>query len=85
MSVERGTATYDDVIIELYILHYLTQDSRILYKQNPAPDLPQHKNFHFLGDKNHLTINASLHTLYFVLSQKVLIAETRFKLSFRRY
>ena len=35
------------------------------------------QNFHFYGVQNDATIKDSLHNLFFVLSQKVLIAETR--------
>ena len=42
-------------------------------------DLPHYKNFHLLRVKNDVKINDLLHNLFFVFSQKVLIAETRLK------
>ena len=51
-------------------LHYLTEDNRFLLKRKPVSDLPYYKNFHLF------TINAFLHNLFIVRSQKVLIAQT---------
>ena len=56
---------------------YLTEDNRFLLKQKPASNLPYHRNFHLFGVENDVASNARLHNLFFVLSQKVLIAETR--------
>ena len=61
-----------------WILLYLTEDNRFLFKRKPASDLPHFKNFHLFKVKNDVTINDSLNNLFFVFSQKVVIAETRF-------
>ena len=61
-----------------YNLHYLTEDNRFLLNRKPASDLPHFKNFQLFGVQNDATTNDLLHNLFFVLSQKELIAETRF-------
>ena len=48
-----------------------------MLKRKPAYDLPHYKNFYLFGVYNDVTINASLYDLFFVPSQKVLIAQTR--------
>ena len=47
-----------------------------MLKRKPTSDLPYYKNFH-LFEENDVTNNDSLHNLFFVPFQKVLIAETR--------
>ena len=58
-------------------LHYLTKDNRFLLKQKPISDLLHFKIFHLFGVQNDVIINDSLNNLFFVIFQKVLIAETR--------
>ena len=48
-----------------------------MLKQKPVFDLSHFKNFHLFRVQNDVTINDSLNNLFFVLSKKVLIAETR--------
>ena len=48
-----------------------------MLKQKPASALPHYKNFHLFGVENDVKINDLLNNLFFVLSQKVLIAETQ--------
>ena len=48
-----------------------------MLKQKPAFDLPHYKSFHLFWFYNDVTINDLLHNLFFVFSQKVVIAETR--------
>ena len=58
-------------------LHYLTKDNRFLLKRKPISDLLHFKIFHLFGVQNDVIINDSLNNLFFVIFQKVLIAETR--------
>ena len=58
-------------------MHYLTEDNRILLKRKPASDLSHFINFHLFKVQNDITINDSPHNLFFVLSQKILIVQTR--------
>ena len=55
----------------------LTENNRFLLKQKSASDLLDFKNFHLLGVENDVAINDLLNNLFFVLSQKVLVAQTR--------
>ena len=55
----------------------MTEGNRFLLKRKPTSDSAHYKNFYLFGVKNDVTINNSLHNLLFVLSQKVLIAETK--------
>ena len=57
-------------------LHYLTEDNRFLLKRKPVSNLTHFKSFHLFGVWNDVTINDSSNNLFFVFSQKVLIAET---------
>ena len=58
-------------------MHYLTGDNHFLLKRKPASDLPHFKNFYLFGVSNNVTINDSFNNLFFVFSQKELIAQAR--------
>ena len=58
-------------------MHYLTENNHFLLKRKAASDALHFKNFHLFGAENDVTTNDSLHNLFFVFSQKVLIAQTR--------
>ena len=48
-----------------------------MLKRKSASDLAHFKNFRLFGVENDITTNDLLNNLFFVLSQKVIIAQTR--------